>query len=53
MSDLKMDSFCILSEDELKALSGGQQEPAYSCSCNGSYVGDASSPEGCIKLCGW
>lgn len=52
MKELKLDSFRVLTEDEMKSLEGGNAK-AYSCSCNGAYVGDADSPEGCIKLCGW
>lgn len=53
MKELKLDSFRVLTEDEMKSLEGGNKAAAYSCSCNGNYVGDADSPEGCIKLCGW
>lgn len=50
VKDLKLKEFRVLSKEELKNLNGGSR---YRCSCNGSYVGDADSPEGCIRLCGW
>lgn len=51
MKELNLNSFRVLTEEEMKSLEGGSE--AYSCSCNGQYAGDADSPEACIKLCGW
>ena len=47
---LVLKEFRVLYNEELKTLKGGS---GYVCSCNGVVVGEADSPEGCIKLCGW
>lgn len=50
LDKLVLKEFRVLTKEELKELKGGS---GYRCSCNGSYAGDADSPEGCIRLCGW